>query len=124
MTVPATSSFWIVEINDGAFSPIRIVSAYALFALLAGLLAMRLKGRLRNAVAWHKGFLQSLYASGIVIAGGFTLLAHRSLGRLTFGEIYPWINDAFVGFASIVGAWLFATVFSKPTQAWKRRQCS
>jgi len=114
MTVAAASSFWIVEINDGSFSPIHLLSAWTLFALFAGLLAIRFRARLPNAVRWHKGFLQSLYASGIAIAGGFTLLPHRLLGRLTFGEIYPWINYAFIGLVSIVGAWLFVKSFSKP----------
>lgn len=103
-TIAAASSFWIVEINDGAFSPIHILSAYTLFALFAGLLAIRLKGRLPNAVRWHKGFFQSFYGSGLAIAGGFTLLPHRLLGRLTFGEVYPWVNYTLVGLASIVGA--------------------
>lgn len=122
MAVAAISSFWIDEINDGGFSPIHILSAWTLFALSAGVIAIRLKGRLTNAVRWHKGFLQSLYATGIMIAGGFTFLPHRLLGRLTFGETAPWINLVFIGLIACLGLWVFVTSFRKASLApWRFR---
>lgn len=120
MGVSAVSSFWIVEINDGGFSPIHILSAWTLFALCAGVLAIRYKASLPNAVRLHKRFLQSLYASGIAIAGGFTFLPHRLLGRLTFGEIYPVINYVFIGLTTVIGLWIFVRAFSKPSlKPWR-----
>lgn len=114
MAVTAVSSFWIKEINEGGFSPIHLLSAWTLFALFAGIFAIRSRGWLPNAVRWHKGFLQSLYATGIAIAGGFTLLPDRLLGRLTFGEVFPLINYVLVAILASFGAWLLVRSFTKP----------
>lgn len=113
MAVAAVSSFWIVEINDGSFSPIHILSCWTLFSLSAGVAAIRLKAHLPNAVRWHRGFLQSLYATGILIAGGFTFLPHRLLGRMTFGELYPWVNFVFIGVTALIGILLLVRAFKR-----------
>lgn len=114
MAVAAVSSFWIVEINAGGFSPIHALSAWTLFALVAGVVAIRSRGRVPNAIHWHKRFLQSLYASGLAIAGGFTLLPDRLLGRLTFGEVMPAANYVLVGLLASFGAWLLVRAFARP----------
>ena len=36
--------------------------------------------------------MQSLYATGLPVAGGFTFLPERLLGRMTFGETMPALN--------------------------------
>lgn len=103
MAVGATSSFWIAEINQDGLSPIHLLSAWTIISLLGGLVSIRFRRRLPNAIRWHKFFMQSLYASGILIAGAFTLLPHRLLGRLSFGEVYPGVNYAIVAVISMFG---------------------
>ena len=113
MLTGALSSFWIMEIFDGFFSPIHLLSAWTLFSATAGVIAAR-RGNIRS----HRFHMASLYASGLVIAGAFTFLPHRLLGRLTFGEIFPAINYAFVGCVAAFGIWMYVrtlrTARSKP----------
>ncbi|MEL6678558.1 MAG: DUF2306 domain-containing protein [Pseudomonadota bacterium] len=113
MGVGALSSFWVREINAGGFSPIHALAAWTLFSLVAGVVAIRMRDRLPNAVRIHRGFLQSLYATGILIAGGFTFLPERLLGRLTFGETFPWINLVFVAVVAVGGVWMLVRTFSR-----------
>ena len=46
MTVAAVSSFWIVEINEGGFSPIHGLSVWTLFSLVMGVIAIRMRSQL------------------------------------------------------------------------------
>ncbi|MEO0495757.1 MAG: DUF2306 domain-containing protein [Pseudomonadota bacterium] len=109
MLVAAISSFWVTEIRDG-FSPIHLLSAYTLFSVTAGVWVIRSGPRTPRAMRLHRNFMQSLYATGILIAGGFTFLPNRLLGRLTFGETMPAINYAFVAIVVAMGLWLLINV--------------
>ena len=119
MFVVALSSFFIREINDGGFSPIHALAVWTLFSLCAGVLAIR--SRKPNAVRRHRSYLQSLYIAGIMIAGGFTFLPDRLLGRLTFGETFPWVNLIFVGCCAVVGTVLLFLMFLKDRAAKRGR---
>lgn len=81
MLVVALSSFLIREQRDGEFSPIHILSVVTLASLASGLLALRSADRARG-VRNHHRTMQSLYAFALLIAGGFTFLPERLLGRL------------------------------------------
>jgi uncharacterized membrane protein len=120
MFAGAVSSFWIVEVNNGGFSPIHILSLWTLFSLAMGFYAIRNRALLPNAIRTHQRFLQSLYATGILIAGGFTLLPHRLLGRLTFGESHPWINYVTVAAMVCLGVWLLVRTFWHPSDETRR----
>jgi len=80
MAATALSSFWILQIRDGAgFSPIHALSAITLAALARGVWAAR-KGYVRQ----HRINMLSAYA-GAAIAGAFTLLPNRIIGGWLFG---------------------------------------
>jgi uncharacterized membrane protein len=80
MAATAISSFWILEIRDGAgFSPIHILSVVTLVALARAIWAIR-----RGNVRAHKINMISAFA-GTAIAGAFTLLPGRVLGDFLFG---------------------------------------
>lgn len=113
MLVAAVSSFWVAEINPGGFSPIHALSVYTLFSLVAGIWVVRSGPRTARSVQLHRNFMQSLYASGLLIAGGFTFLPNRLLGRLTFGEIMPAINYVFVAIVVAGGLWMLINVSRK-----------
>jgi uncharacterized membrane protein len=80
MSATAISSFWILEIRDGAgFSPIHILSVVTLVSLAAAIWSIR-----RGNVRAHKINMLSAFA-GTAIAGAFTLLPGRVLGNFVFG---------------------------------------
>jgi uncharacterized membrane protein len=80
MSATAISSFWILEIRDGAgFSPIHILSAVTLASLARAIWAIR-----HGNVRAHKINMISAFA-GTAIAGAFTLLPNRILGGWLFG---------------------------------------
>lgn len=80
MAATAISSFWIMEIRDGAgFSPIHVLSAVVLIALARAIWAIR-RGRVRT----HRINMLSAFA-GTVVAGAFTLLPDRIIGGYFFG---------------------------------------
>ena len=80
MAATALSSFWILEIRDGAgFSPIHILSAVTLIALARAIWSIR-----RGNVRAHKINMISAFA-GTAIAGAFTLLPGRAIGDFMFG---------------------------------------
>jgi uncharacterized membrane protein len=79
MAATAISSFWILEIREGAgFSPIHILSVVTLAALARAIHAIR-QGNVRA----HKINMLSAFA-GTAIAGAFTLLPGRVLGSFVF----------------------------------------
>lgn len=119
MLVAAISSFWVMEIRDG-FSPIHLLSAYTLFSLSMGIWVIRRGGRTPRAIGLHRHYMQSLYALGLLIAGGFTFLPERLLGRLTFGESYPVINYIFVVLAASGGIWMLINLRRSAPRALKR----
>ncbi|MCY4334145.1 MAG: DUF2306 domain-containing protein [Litoreibacter sp.] len=107
MAVTALSSFGIREIFDGWFSPIHILSVYTLVTLVVAIHAIRNRDRIEHAVLKHQTEMKTLFASGMLIAGGFTFMPERLLGRLTFGETYPMINYVFVALTASIGAYVF-----------------
>lgn len=81
MTVVALSSFWIHEIRQwGNFSLIHLLSILTLVSLPLAVLAAR-SGR----VGAHKKAMTSLYFYALLLAGLFTLLPGRVIGRMVFG---------------------------------------
>lgn len=74
MAVVAVSSFWIMEIRDGAgFSVIHLLSAWTLVALALAVWFIR-----RGNVRAHKGFMIGTYL-GLVGAGLGALAPGRTL---------------------------------------------
>ena len=105
MLVVAGSSFWIREINDGGFSPIHLLSVWTFYSIAVGVIAIRSRAHKPDAISQHSQSMQSLYVYGMLIAGGFTFLPDRLLGRLTFGETFPMINYALVAILALIGVW-------------------
>ncbi len=80
IAVASISSFWILEIRDGAgFSIIHALSAWTLFAAAVAVLAIR-RGRVRAHAGWMIGTFV-----GLVAAGAGTLLPGRMLSETLFG---------------------------------------
>jgi|CXWL01.1.fsa_nt_gi uncharacterized membrane protein len=79
MLTTAILSFWVRGLNGESLSPIHALSAWSIVSVIAGWWAIR-TGRRRL----HRNFMIGLYA-GVVIAGAFTLLPGRALGRLLWG---------------------------------------
>lgn len=107
MLVAAATSAFIHDIRVfGPFSPIHVFTIVTPAVLACGVWAIRSRERLgpRRALAIHMTSMRLLYATGLLIAGGFTLLPHRLLGRLTFGESIPAINVAVVAAMALAGA--------------------
>lgn len=75
MLTTAVLSFWVRGLNGEALSPIHALSAWTIVSVLTGWWAIR-TGRRRV----HRGFMIGLYA-GVLIAGAFTLLPGRALGK-------------------------------------------
>ena len=108
MLVVALSSFFISEIRQvGPFSWIHLLSLYTLGSLAVGL-GVLFRKRLApvERIAIHRATMQNLYAGALLIAGGFTFLPDRLIGRLTFGESYPLINVAIAVAMVLAGVWL------------------
>ena len=82
MLVVAITSFWISKerFQLGPFSPIHLLSILALVSLPLGILYAR-----RRNVRGHKATMISLYIGALIVAGLFTLLPSRILGRVLFG---------------------------------------
>ena len=80
MLVTALSSFWIR--GNGSFSWIHGLSVFTLFAL-AGAIWFARTGR----IAHHRKTMLGVYTGGLVVAGLFTLLPQRLLGRLVWGAL-------------------------------------
>lgn len=81
MVVVAVSSFFITEIRDGSFSPIHLLSVYSMGSLIYGVGVFRFQDR-ATAIRGHQQAMRSLYILGLLIAGGFTFLPDRLLGRM------------------------------------------
>lgn len=80
MLVTAISSFWIRA--SGSFSWIHGLSVFTLFALVGAIWFVR-TGR----IAQHRRTMLGIYGGGLVVAGLFTLLPQRLLGRLLWGAL-------------------------------------
>lgn len=110
MLVVAISSFWITEIRETGFSPIHALSVYTLLSLAVGIWALRRGPVNEKSITSHKRSMQGLYGFGLLIAGGFTFLPFRFLGRMTFGETFPVVNYIIV--AVMVGTGIIVVVRS------------
>ena len=76
MTSVALSSFWIVELREGAgFSLLHLLSVWTLFCLACAIRAIK-RGRVRT----HKGFMVGVFI-GLVAAGLASLAPDRLLYR-------------------------------------------
>lgn len=81
MLVVALSSFWIHEIRlVGPWSPIHLLSIFALAMLALGVMA----ARTRN-VRRHKITMISIFFGALVIAGLFTFMPGRIMHTVIFG---------------------------------------
>jgi uncharacterized membrane protein len=80
MALTALSSFLIQ--SNGTFSWIHLLSVTTLVMLVRGVqAAMR-----RNMVS-HQRAMQGVFYGGLVIAGAFTFLPHRLLGRMLWSSV-------------------------------------
>lgn len=111
MLLAAFTSAFIHDIRViGPFSPIHAFTIITPLTLGLGMWAIRSRERLgaRRALAIHMTSMRLLYAGGLLIAGGFTFLPYRLLGRLTLGESVPAVNLTVV--ALMVGTGLVLIV--------------
>jgi uncharacterized membrane protein len=79
MTITALVSFGIQ--SKGHFSWIHSLSLLILFVLVKAILAVR-QGKIRA----HLGYMRGAYI-GLMVAGAFTLLPGRVLGKLVWGTL-------------------------------------
>lgn len=81
MFVVALSSFFIHDIRlIGPFSPIHLLSAFTLYNLVEGMLAIR-----NGNIEKHQKNMKVLYVFGLILAGLFTLAPGRVFYRVLFG---------------------------------------
>jgi uncharacterized membrane protein len=81
MLVVALSSFWIHEIRlVGPWSPIHLLSIFALVMLVSGVTAARV-----HNVRRHKITMTSIFFGALVIAGLFTFMPGRIMHAVVFG---------------------------------------
>ncbi|MFK4507440.1 DUF2306 domain-containing protein [Bradyrhizobium daqingense] len=81
MLVVALSSFWIHEIRlVGPWSPIHLLSIFALVMLVLGVTAAR-----AHNVRRHKITMTSIFFGALVIAGLFTFMPGRIMHAVVFG---------------------------------------
>ncbi|MEM9578918.1 MAG: DUF2306 domain-containing protein [Pseudomonadota bacterium] len=77
----ALSSFWIHDLRlIGPFSPIHLLSIWALYNLVRAVWAAR-----AGNIATHSASMKSLYLYALIGAGLFTLLPGRILHQVVFG---------------------------------------
>lgn len=76
----AVSSFWIK--GDGSYSWIHGLSV-AVIVLLGVALYYAISGRIER----HRKLMTGIYAGALGIAGLFTLIPYRLLGRLVWGSL-------------------------------------
>lgn len=101
MLVAALSSFWISGIRMvGPFSPIHLISVWTLIAVVLGVIQAR-RGDLRA----HRGTMVGLYAGGIGVAGGLSLLPGRVMNEIVFTSGTGFL--VFAAGAALVGAALY-----------------
>lgn len=81
MLAAAVSSLWITGLNGQRYSPIHALSILVLVTVPAAVYAIR-RGRLQT----HRRAMLTIYFTGLVLPGLFTLLPARLLGGLVFGH--------------------------------------
>lgn len=81
MALVAGSSFWIHEFRMiGPYSPIHVLSANTLVALLYAIRAAQ-AGRIMT----HRSAMVYLYITALLLAGTFTLIPGRTMHAVLFG---------------------------------------
>mmetsp|Transcript_6942 Transcript_6942/g.11101 ORF Transcript_6942/g.11101 Transcript_6942/m.11101 type:complete len:135 (+) Transcript_6942:935-1339(+) len=81
MAVVALSSFWINDLRVvGPVSPIHILSVITLVNLPIAVMAAR-----RGQIARHRTFMRSLFVTGLILPGLFTLIPGRTMHAVIFG---------------------------------------
>ena len=82
MLIVAVTSLWISgeKFRFGPFSPIHLLSILTLVSLPLGLWRAH-----RHDVRAHRSTMIGLYTGALIVAGLFTLLPGRIIGRALFG---------------------------------------
>lgn len=89
MLITAISSFWINQIRlVGPFSPIHLLSVYAVYAVFEAVFAAR-----RGDIKSHKKTMKALFVYGLILPGLLTFLPGRLLNQVF---IEPLIERDFV----------------------------
>lgn len=73
--------------NLAGFTPIHLLIPLTLYSLYRSFSALA-----RGDIARHRLYMQWLYVSACLVAGAFTLLPMRYLGRLVWGDWLGWLN--------------------------------
>jgi len=80
MVVTSFSTFFIHDLKTvGTFSPIHLLSLYVIFGSVPAIRAAR-----RGDIRAHRAHVAGMYFGGIVVAGLFTLVPGRVMGRMIF----------------------------------------
>ncbi len=81
MTIVAASAFWIHQIKLwGQWSPIHLLSIAVLIQLPIAVVAAR-----RHNISVHKRYMTGMFVGALLLAGFFTLMPDRIIGRMIFG---------------------------------------
>lgn len=89
MVLAAVSSMFIRDYglpNIAGYTPIHLLVPYTLFSITMAFVYLA-----RRDLAGHRKTMQWLYVGSCVIAGAFTLLPNRYLGRLIWGQWLGWV---------------------------------
>ena len=84
MLMTAVSALFIRDFqlpNFAGYTPIHI-----LIPIVFGSLFMAFRALLRGQIDGHRGWMLRLYLIGCLSSGAFTLLPHRYLGQLVWGQ--------------------------------------
>ena len=99
MAVVCLSSFFIWTIRmAGPFSPIHLLSAGTLYALVKGVGYARMRD-----IAAHRRTMQITYGAALVITGLFTLLPGRIMHEVFFGGPRPTVGIAVLAALAATG---------------------
>lgn len=80
MMATAGTSFFIMELRNGQFSLIHLLSGWVSLGVPVAVLAAR-----RHNVNLHRRIMTGMFMGGLIIAGLFTFLPGRLLWRVFFG---------------------------------------
>ena len=89
MLVTAITAIFIRDFklpNVAGYTPIHLLIPVTLLSLLVAFWCLH-----RKNIVGHRKTMQTLYWSACIIAGGFTLLPSRYLGKLIWGQWLGWI---------------------------------
>jgi len=89
MLIAAFSALFIRDFNlpnVWGYTPIHLLIPVTLGSLVVAFRALH-----RGDIRRHRLWMTSLYISACLVAGAFTLLPSRYLGRLVWGEVLGWI---------------------------------